>query len=175
VDAPGHEAARLVPEGGGWRLSGTAVFAHDGRPCRLDYTVSCRADWSTASASVSGRVGDELIHVQIEADERRNWRMNGAPVPPVAGCTDVDLNFSPSTNLLPIRRLALSIGDEADVSSAWLRFPSFALERLDQKYRRIERSRYRYESAGGRFSAELEVNAAGFVTRYADIWHAEME
>ena len=41
-----------------------------------------------------------------------------------------------------------------------------SLERLEQSYRRLAESKYRYESAGGRFVADQEVNAAGFVTVY---------
>ncbi len=59
---------------------------------------------------------------------------------------------------------------EAKVRAAWLRFPSFALEPLDQLYRRTGEAAYRYESAGGAFVAELEVNGVGFVTRYPGFW-----
>jgi hypothetical protein len=61
------------------------------------------------------------------------------------------------------------------VQAAWLRFPGFTLEPLAQRYRRIDATTYRYESAGGRFVAELRANAAGFVTRYGDYWEAESE
>lgn len=88
-------------------------------------------------------------------------------------CIDLDLNFSPSTNLLPIRRLSLAVAERATVRAAWLRFPSFRLEPLEQIYHRIDATTYRYESAGGRFVAELKVNATGFVTRYGDLWEVE--
>jgi hypothetical protein len=91
----------------------------------------------------------------------------------VRGCTDLDLNFSPSTNLLPIRRLNLEIGQEAEVKAAWLRFPSFELEPLFQVYRRLGESVFRYESGGGSFIAHLEVDASGFVTNYPGLWQAE--
>jgi hypothetical protein len=38
------------------------------------------------------------------------------------GCLDIDLGFSPSTNLLPIRRLTLAVGEAATVRAAWLPF-----------------------------------------------------
>ena len=91
----------------------------------------------------------------------------------MAGCIDLDLNFSPSTNLLPIRRLDLPVGQGAGVRAAWLRFPSFTLEPLEQIYRRTDVATYRYESAGGRFAVELQVNAAGLVTRYENFWQVE--
>lgn len=91
----------------------------------------------------------------------------------MADCIDLDLNFSPSTNLLPIRRLGLAVGQEAEVKAAWLRFPSFTLEALKQLYRRIDVATYRYESAGGRFVTELQVNEVGLVTRYPNFWQVE--
>ena len=90
----------------------------------------------------------------------------------VTDCIDLDLNFSPSTNLLPIRRLNLAVGEEAQVRAAWLRFPSFELEALSQTYRRTAESTYRYESSTG-FVADLEVNSVGFVTNYPGIWEVE--
>jgi hypothetical protein len=91
----------------------------------------------------------------------------------VAGCIDLDLGFSPSTNLLPIRRLGLAVGQEAEVKAAWLRFPGLPLEPLEQLYRRIDVTTYRYESAGGSFVTELQVNAQGLVTRYPNFWEVE--
>jgi hypothetical protein len=172
-DQPGHEYAQLLWRAPSWHLIGTAVFAHARQPCRLDYEVVCDAAWRTLSARVSGWVGDVAVQIEVMADAARRWRLNGAECAGVAGCIDLDLNFSPATNTLPIRRLGLGVGEEAEVQAAWLRFPSFTLERLDQRYRRLEASTYRYTSGSGRFAADLEVNAAGFVTRYADVWHAE--
>ncbi len=99
--------------------------------------------------------------------------MNGTECPAVAGCIDIDLGFSPSTNLLPIRRLALSVGEEAKVKAAWLPFPSLEFEVLSQIYRRDAERTYRYESGGGIFVSVLEVNAAGLVTSYRGLWQAE--
>jgi Uncharacterized protein conserved in bacteria len=101
------------------------------------------------------------------------WRLNDADCPAVTGCLDLDLSFTPATNLLPIRRLALPIGETAAVRSAWLTFPALTLEPLDQVYRRTHATTYAYESDGGSFSTELEVNGDGFVTRYPNLWEAE--
>jgi uncharacterized protein len=170
---PGHEAARLESVGGERHLRGAAVLMHDGQPCRLDYHIVCDAAWRTRRAIVGGWIGGREVEARIEAADGR-WRMNGTDVPAVAGCVDIDLNFSPSTNLLPIRRLGLAIGEEAAVSAAWLRFPSFELERLDQTYRRTAERAYRYESAGGAFTRDLDVDDAGFPTRYPGLWEAEV-
>ena len=172
LDEPGHEAARLSQSDTGYQLGGSAAFAHEGRPCRLDYVVACDVGWRTVSCRVTGWVGAQSIDVGITVDTGGRWWMNERECAAVAGCVDVDLNFSPSTNLLPIRRLDLSVGQAADVRAAWLRFPSFELQPFDQTYRRLAPATYRYASASG-FEASLEVNDVGFVTRYADIWQAD--
>jgi hypothetical protein len=162
----------LIRRSNRWHLIGTAVFEHERQPCRLDYEVLCDARWRTTSAKVQGWLGRHALDIETSVDETGRWSLNGTHVPETTGCIDVDLNFSPSTNLLPIRRLNLDVGQEADVSAAWLRFPSFRLERLDQRYRRLAERSYKYESAGGSFTAEIEVDDAGFVTRYG-FWQAE--
>jgi uncharacterized protein len=173
LDQPGHESSRLSWQHARWHLAGTAVFAHHLQACRLDYLVVCDAEWHTIYGKVAGWVGNQSIAVALSADPARRWLLNGMECPAVAGSLDLDLNFSPSTNLLAIRRLDLAIGMEAEVQAAWLRFPEFTLEPLVQLYRRISEATYRYESGQGTFVAELQVNPAGFVTSYPNGWQVE--
>ena len=170
---PGHEHCAVYDAASRWHVEGVAVFKHELEPCRLEYLIECDATWTTQSARVSGWVGEKLVDIEITKDPDSNWFFNGSEQPDVKGCTDVDLNFSPSTNLLPIRRLNLNVGDEASVSAAWLRFPSFKLERFDQVYRRLDQATYRYESNDGAFVAELKVNAFGLVTNYPELWEEQ--
>jgi hypothetical protein len=172
TDIPGLEHVSLSGDGAGWRLHGVAVFAHETQPCRLDYDVRTDERWLTRTALVTGSVGPRAIDVRIEA-HGGHWRLGAVPVPAVDGCLDVDLNFSPSTNLLPVRRLALAIGQRATVRAAWLRFPGFTLEPLEQAYERLDGRRYRYQSNGGAFTAEIEVRDDGLAVRYGDLWIAE--
>lgn len=156
---------------GGWALSGTAVFAHEGVPCKLGYRVLCAPDWRTTSANVGGRIGGREIELSV--DQERRWQLDGVDCPVVAGCLDLELGFSPSTNLLPIRRLSLAVGESAEVRAAWLPFPALTFRPLPQVYRREGETRYRYESLNGEFVRVLEVNGAGFVTSYPGLWHIE--
>lgn len=173
LDRPGHEAARLIRADDHWQLSGTAVFLHERQPVALEYAIVCDALWRTRSAKVNGWIGQQQVAVVIDVGADGAWRLNGGHRAAVAACVDVDLNFSPSTNLLPIRRLGLSVGEDAMVTAAWLRFPSMKLEPLEQLYRRIGERTYHYESSGGTFKADLEVDENGFVENYAGIWRAE--
>ena len=170
---PGHEACRVMSQDSHWQIEGTAVISHEQQPCRLNYQIVCDSAWQTLSAQVQGWLGNMVIDVQIKTDQG-HWWLNEMEQPQVEGCTDIDLNFSPSTNLIPIRRLHLAIGESAEVKAAWLRFPSFKLEPLPQRYHHLDEDTYRYESAGGQFVADLKVNQIGLVVDYPGIWQAEM-
>jgi len=170
----GHEACQLVSQDSRWQLEGTAVFAYEKQPCRLNYQIICNDTWQTLSAKVEGWLGKTSVGIQIKSNPTQHWWLNEIEQPDIKGCIDIDLNFSPSTNLLPIRRLNLAIGEAAEVKAAWLRFPSFKLEVLTQQYRRLDETTYRYESAGGEFIADLKVNKTGFVLEYPGIWRSEV-
>ncbi len=173
IDTTGHEAARVYGDEDGWYLDGAAIFLHERSPCRLEYLIECDPDWSTRSVTIDGWVGEEIIEVEILVNEKGVWFLNAEQITTVEGCVDIDLNFSPITNLLPLRRLALKNGESQSVNAAWLRFPSFELERLDQTYSRIDASTIKYESQDGSFVRNLKVNSAGLVLDYPDYWIAE--
>ena len=173
LDGPGHDSARLIEKPDGAVVHGTAVFSESGRPCRLDYVVECDAEWRTVSARVTGWIGVADVAVEIAVDAARDWTYNGRRCPDVQGRDDIDLSFSPATNLLPIRRSRLAIGARVSAHAAWLSFPGLVLEPLEQIYERVSASRFRYESGGGAFVTMLETNASGFVVQYPGMWRGE--
>jgi hypothetical protein len=170
LDLPGHDICVLDRNAEGWQLEGTALVAHEGRPCRLNYRVQCDVAWQTRSALIDGQVGGQAVGLNITRSVSNEWHSNAVAVPAVAGCVDVDLGFSPSTNLLPIRRLALAIGSHASVRAAWVRFPELSVELLEQVYTRLDSNHYRYESSDGAFRRELLTSPEGFVLEYPDYW-----
>lgn len=169
----GHEYARIYSADSKHFLEGAAIFVAEKKFCRLDYRIECAADWQTVSARVFGLVGAEKIEIEIAVDAEKRWTINGTENVKTMNCADIDLNFSPVTNTLPIRRLNLKIGGREKVGAAWLRFPSFALEPLEQTYERTGENSYVYESANGAFRAEIETDEIGLVTRYGDFWKVE--
>ncbi|WP_193100912.1 putative glycolipid-binding domain-containing protein [Burkholderia sp. Z1] len=161
------EWCRLVESRTGIDLSGSVSGAIDGTPFRIDYAIACGADWLTRSARVIRWVGTQPPRQLDIACEGGRWTIDGVDTPTLAGATDIDLGFSPSTNTLPIRRLALAVGDSAAIRTAWLRFPDFDLVRGEQRYTRTARHVYRYES--GTYAADIAIDDAGLVTDY-DEW-----
>jgi uncharacterized protein len=173
LDMPGHEAVRIYDGEDGWYLDGSAVFLFEGAPVRLEYLIECDSDWQTRFVTVDGFVGDEVVAIEIE-NEDDVWYLNGDEIREVKGCTDIDLNFSPVTNVLPIKRLNLAVGDAESVRAAWLRFPSFYLEPLEQVYSRKTETVFNYRSTTG-FEKDITVDDFGLVVAYSDFWVRETE
>jgi len=174
IDKPGHDYCRLVQTATGARMSGIALLSHEKMPTYIGYDVECDVMWHTLRCNVKASVGEQRTDLDIRRQGKR-WTINGREAPAVEGAEDIDLGFTPATNLLPIRRLALKVGDSAVVHSAWVKFPEFSLEMLEQTYTRLTDNSYRYESGGGggKFRRDLKVHESGLVLDYPELWAAE--
>jgi hypothetical protein len=165
IDVAGVEHFRLWMDRDGPRLEGTVIAVHEGAPLSLRYEVSCSRAWETRSASIGLSAGDATRELRLAAE--------GPGVAGLAGCADVDVSLTPSTNTLPIRRLGLldlAVGESREVTAAWVRFPALSVEPLPQRYTRLAARRFRYESGGGAFRADLEVDDLGLVVSYPPFW-----
>lgn len=172
LDQPGHDRCRLVREPAGWMLCGHARFDDSGDVAALDYLVRCDRDWATTGADISGLIAGREVGWKIARDET-GWSLNGARVG-LQSCIDIDLGFTPATNLLPIRRLGLLAGGRADLSAAWfLPGAGGTLARLGQSYEAGENGQVIYRS--DQFQASLRVDPSGFATRYGDLWEGQVD
>ena len=191
LDLEGHEAARLGTLADGHWLSGSAVFADTSaasgetstafgdedtmsreapRACRFDYAIGCDSRWRTRSVLIDGSIGAKIVRRTASVDPDGHWICDRKARPDLEGCLDVDLAFSPSTNTLPLRRLDLAVGARATLHVAWLRFPELVFEPKEQTYTRLDATHYRFESDGGAFRAEIEVDTDALVVRYPGLW-----
>jgi hypothetical protein len=168
-DPPGYDFGSFTVRRSGLCIRGSAIFAFRGKPVGLHYLVEGDGSGRTRRVEITGHVGSKPVAVSIAVDRARRWRIDRRASPAVEGCDDVDLSFSPCTNTLPIRRLALRRGASAAVRAAWLGFPDFKLHVLRQVYRRTSRTAYRYSTSGG-FAVTLTVDGDGLVTRYGRQW-----
>jgi hypothetical protein len=136
LDTPGHDACTIGRHDTGWRLCGSAVFRHDVGPARLTYQVVCDTEWRTLSGRVEGWLGDRPVTFRIARMSEDGWTLNGLTAPNLEACADLDLGFTPATNVLPIRRLELAEGQAADAPAAWLDVSAGTLALLHQRYER---------------------------------------
>ena len=170
LDQPGLEYFTHAVTAAGPVLEGTVITLADDSPLRVDYRIHCTPDWHTRDVAVVMQHGSRRESIELARDDRLQWHRDGARLPSLDGCEDIDLSVTPSTNTLPIHRLALDVGQSADVVAAWIRLPSCDITPLPQRYTRVADRTYRYESRGGEFSAQLEVDAHAMVIDYPPAW-----
>jgi len=171
----GLERCELVRDTAGWAIRGTIITLGERGPAEAIYTVFCDPEWRTERADISLRDNSGARALRLVAKNGR-WFENGEEKKSVAGCVDIDLGWSPSTNTIAIRRLNLRVGARSDpLTMAWVRFPDLTVQPLGQDYERLEERRYRYRSRGGGFSAVLEVDDEGLVVEYEGLWQRVRE
>jgi uncharacterized protein len=154
-----------------------AVFHDEAGPTALHYVIRCDSEWQTTDATINGWSGTRIVALQVQRTNAGSWTLNGVPCPAVAGCIDLDLGFTPATNLVPLRRLDLTVKQSAGVRSAWLEWPpGTELTPLVQRYTRRSITEYDYEAdlpGAEKFAGALRVEPGGWVLDYAELWQAE--
>jgi hypothetical protein len=154
----------------GHRLSGTTLILHEGIQAQIDWMVAVRPEWSTRSASVD--IPALATSFEVDVTDQGRWMIDSDYRPDLEGCIDIDLGWTPSTNTLPIRRLALAPGMTRTILVAWLQWPELGFVPAEQIYTKHSDDRWTY--ASGEFSADLLVDEHGVVIDYGDppIWRA---
>ena len=170
LDVRGSDACELAPDGAGWSLRGRAEFADARGDAQLAYAVAADSVWRTVRGTVRGTVGETPVALSIERGATGEWTLNGRPGPALQGLVDLDLGFTPATNLFPLRRLALRPGEVANAEAALLDEATWTLRRLRQRYERRNESGWWYESPDAGYAALLQVNPDGFVVDYPGLW-----
>jgi uncharacterized protein len=169
LDRPGRDAALLRPLGGGWLLQGAAAFEYDCGSLAVAYQVEVDAHWETKRGLISGFFGDQTIQHEIRRDDA-GWSQNGVRAAGLEHLVDLDYGFTPATNVLQLSRIALKLGQTAEVPVVWFDLDSATLTELPQRYERRGESSYWYEAPTVPYRALLEIAPNGFVRSYPDLW-----
>jgi len=166
----GTDYCALWHTGEVWLLRGTVVgVLKDQRPMLANYEIYCDENWLTHRVQIERAIGSDVKTLSLSVESRGVWRSSNQELRDVHGCDDVDLTVTPATNTLPIRRLNLQVGSSQSVFAAWVKFPELTVQPLSQRYTRLAKDIYRYESNTG-FSAEIVVDDLGLVTAYPGGW-----
>jgi hypothetical protein len=173
LDTPGHDACRLDETSSGWTLTGSVAGRENDVAANLQYEVRCDRQWRAERGHVHGWIGSQHIDYTVEI-MKGLWTLNGAAVSGLDGCVDLDLTFTPATNLFQIQRAGLMVGEGAEVPAAWLDPLGGSLTRLLQRYVRVAEGTYWYEAPGSGYRGSLEVDGRGFIVRYPGLWEAEV-
>jgi hypothetical protein len=140
-----------------------AVGVQLGATYQLDYGLESGPELFTRRLVLTVRDATGERGVLLERSDEGAWTANGEPLPHVEGALDVDLALSPLTNYMPAARLR---EEPADHVMAWVDVPSLEVTRSEQRYEPLGEGRVRYVGLDDGFTAELELDADGFVVRY---------
>ena len=134
----GFEVVFLRPDGDGCQIEGQTAAVEDGEAWAVGYAISLDRDWVTRSARVWGLARHGPARAELEAVGAGRWLVDGEPAPHLDGCLDVDLESSSLTNAFPVHHLGLEVGQEAEAPAAYVRALDLAVERLEQRYLRLD-------------------------------------
>lgn len=164
-DGPGNDACRFAEAQGGFLIDGSVTDANWNV---LRYRVRARDDGTTRRARIGAK---SRIFIRRAPDD--TWTLNGAAVPEVAGAQDIDFGFTPATTTLPIRRLKLAVGEQAEVLVATFDLEDGQLRPLRQVYRRTASDRYECLDTDTGKTARLKVDRQGIVRDHEGHWKAQ--
>lgn len=169
LDVPGHDAAFVAAQDGGWMLRGMAVFGHGAGATCVAYEVALAPDWSTRWGELRGHREGQLFHHRIE---RRpdGWYLDGHHQAGLESLVDLDFGFTPATNLQQMRRVVFDGEPAVELPVAWFDIGMERIGILPQRYERRGNKRFWYEAPTVGYQGLLELADHGFIARYPDLW-----
>ena len=154
-------------------FEGDTAAVEDGEAWSVQYAISLGVNWHTRSARVTGLSTSGRHERTLQSDGSGRWWIDDEPAQHLEGCLDVDLESSAFTNAIPVHRLELGVDQQADAPAAYVRSADLRVERLEQRYVRLEddggRERYHYAAPAFDFECELLYDKAGLLLDYPGI------
>ncbi len=150
-------------------LNGSVIMLSE--PSLIRYQTVCDKRWKTKVAHIRQESEGKVNNLELRTNADGIWFEGKSPLALATGLLDIDLEFSPATNTLPINRLNLKEGESMEVDSLWVRTENLKLERLRQRYCRLDLTHYKYDALSFDFESIIEVDELGLVVNYGDLWH----
>ncbi|GEO16798.1 putative glycolipid-binding domain-containing protein [Microvirga aerophila] len=163
----GVEHLDIRSDGGVLVATGVVVAAGE-RSFGLTYRLVIDDTWYVREAHLQTTSGHNL---HLESDGRGAWRESGEARADLRDCTDIDIEATPFTNTLPIRRLGLRQDERAAIRPVYVRVPALTAEPGRQRYTALTPGAlYRFESLDSLFRADLPVDPEGLVLDYPGLF-----
>ncbi|MBT8197182.1 MAG: hypothetical protein HKN01_01195 [Acidimicrobiia bacterium] len=160
ADGSTMERAAWTEVATGHRLAGTTLTVVEDEPFELRWTVITDEAGATTTVGVTVQGPGTDRSLALSADGAGAWSAGDQPVLGLFGATDIELGWTPASLTVPIRRLALDIGDAADLTVVHVDFPDHDITRQTRRYSRVDETRYLVESDSR--SDELEMVGANW-------------
>lgn len=163
----------------GLRAVGLVLRGQGNSHFRCRYELEADGSWQFQRLVIStAGDSDQPCRREIIRDAQGDWLIDGEAASQLAGCSEVDIQVTPFTNTLPIRRLQMARGERQDLRVAYVPLPSLDVEPVDQRYTCLvplgtSGGLYRYEGLFRNFSADLQVDSDGLVLDYPETFRRQ--
>ena len=132
---------------------------------RIDYVIRVSPLWQVRQFLLFRDM--EQPDLWLGTDGHGRWgELNGAHRPELDGALDVTIAGSPFVHPIPIRRLPLGVGDEAELIVLAIDAETLGVERRSRKYVRLEERRWRVDDRTS--TIEFDVDDYGIPTDIGD-------
>lgn len=136
----------------------------------VDYVLELNPNWTVKCIDIRFTVGAEAQHFDFKYTGSGWVDNNGGDCAEFAECNYVDISLTPFTNSLAVNGLKLQDGQQAEVEVLYFDILAGQVRKDAQRYTRLTDGLYRFENEGGNFSADITVDADGFVTHYPQLF-----
>ncbi len=149
-----------------WENEGWTALGEVGRE-RVSYVIRLTATWRVTQFLLFR--DQDQPDLWLGTDGAGRWgEVNGAHRPDLDGCSAIDLGCTPFTNTLPIRELAIDVGEGAEIVAAMVDVETLGIVPVRQRYERLAAQRWRYTNLDSEFTTEFAVDEYGLVHDYPD-------
>jgi uncharacterized protein len=165
----------------GLRAIGTQIGA-DPVPFRVDYRLEAPENFVTKELELTAAAEGWRRHLLLRHDGSGGWSAEveddgdvpGGPwdgsLPDLSSAQDIDIQNSPLTNTMPIRRHGFQDGGSGEFVMAFVLTPTLRVEASRQGYEHLRQGDggavVRYLSLGSDFQADLELDREGLLVFY---------
>jgi uncharacterized protein len=174
------ESAMVDLADGGLSVAGTQLGAEPA-PYRVDYRLDA-PDFVTRELELTAIAEGWRRHLLIRHDGSGAWEAEvddegevpgdarDGSLPDLSEARDIDIEFSPLTNTMPILRHGFQREGSGEFLMAFVTMPSLRVEASPQRYEHVRRTEtgsvVRFISKDSDFTADLELDSNGLLAFY---------
>jgi hypothetical protein len=153
----GHvEAMALAWDNEAWTATG-----HVGRE-NVQYVLRVSPTWRVRQFLLFRDLDEPDLWLAIDAHHR--WgEVNGSIRPELGTSADIELNCTPFTATIPIRRLGLAVGEAAEIDVISVDVDTLAAVSVPTRYERVGQAAWRATTLPNGAVREFEVDQFGLV------------
>lgn len=154
----------------GAEISSAIIGMYENKIYKIEYLLKTNQYWETIFFELKSQLPDKRNEYTYQSDGKGNWTKDGTSADEFKGCMDIDIPLSPFTNSLPINRMKLSVNEGRRTKVLYFDILNQEIKALEQYYKRLSPTEYKYENVPNDFEATIVVDELGLVVNYPGLF-----